>query len=82
MATCLLDPFLETSEDQIAKDSNSASWFTKGTIQRFVRILSNPGVLRTCLQFKEALTVGSSHDSSEDKEYGVAERTRTKTDES
>ncbi|CAN7017258.1 hypothetical protein Bca4012_032733 [Brassica carinata] len=34
MATCLLDPFLETSEDQIAKDSNSASWFTKGTIQR------------------------------------------------
>lgn len=61
MATCLLDPFLETSEDQIAKDSNSASWFTKGTIQRFVRILSNPGVLRTCLQFKEALTVVKKH---------------------
>ena len=47
IATCLFDPFLahlKTSEDQLSKgnsiilkpeDSNSASWFTKETIQRF-----------------------------------------------
>ncbi|RRT74611.1 hypothetical protein B296_00028710, partial [Ensete ventricosum] len=54
----LLDPFLahlKTAQDQIAKGGYSiilepdpetnAAWFTKGTIERFVRFVSTPEVL-------------------------------------
>ncbi|RZS05509.1 hypothetical protein BHM03_00036045, partial [Ensete ventricosum] len=58
IASGLLDPFLahlKTAQDQIAKGGYSiilepdpetnAAWFTKGTIERFVRFVSTPEVL-------------------------------------
>ncbi|KAF2532234.1 hypothetical protein F2Q70_00031240 [Brassica cretica] len=59
IATGLLDPFLahlKTAQDQVSKggysiilkppeDSDIAVWFTKATIERFVRFVSNPDVL-------------------------------------
>ncbi|KAF8095070.1 hypothetical protein N665_0342s0019 [Sinapis alba] len=58
IATGLLDPFLahlKTAQDQVSKggysiilkpeDSDNTLWFTKGTIERFVRFVSNPDVL-------------------------------------
>eukprot|EP00249_Psilotum_nudum_P020720 c27817_g2_i1 orf=2-634(-) len=58
LASGLVKPFLDhlrTAEEQIARggylvrleppDSNGASWFTKGTMERFVRFVSTPEVL-------------------------------------
>ncbi|RWW65476.1 hypothetical protein BHE74_00027216, partial [Ensete ventricosum] len=58
IASGLLDPFLahlKTAQDQIAKGGYSiilepdpetnTAWFTKGTIERFVRFVSTPEVL-------------------------------------
>ncbi|ESQ44717.1 hypothetical protein EUTSA_v10003134mg [Eutrema salsugineum] len=77
IATGLLDPFLahlKTAQDQVAKggysiilkpeDSDNAAWFTKGTIERFVRFVSNPDVLERVytleteiIQMKEAIGI-------------------------
>ncbi|KAK3015943.1 hypothetical protein RJ639_005758 [Escallonia herrerae] len=58
IASGLLNPFLahlKTAEDQIAKGGysillepdpdNNALWFTKGTVERFVRFVSTPEIL-------------------------------------
>eukprot|EP00249_Psilotum_nudum_P020717 c27817_g1_i3 orf=1724-5878(-) len=58
LASGLVQPFLDhlrTAEEQIARggysirleppDPNGASWFTKGTMERFVRFVSTPEVL-------------------------------------
>ncbi|KAF8093093.1 hypothetical protein N665_0390s0003 [Sinapis alba] len=77
IATGLLDPFLahlKTAQDQVAKggysivlkpkDCDSAAWFTKATIQRFVRFVSNPDVLERVytleteiMQIREAIGI-------------------------
>ncbi|CAH2047019.1 unnamed protein product [Thlaspi arvense] len=77
IATGLLDPFLahlKTAQDQVSKggysiilkpeDSDNAAWFTKGTIERFVRFVSNPDVLERVyaleteiIQIKEAIGI-------------------------
>ncbi|CAA7045466.1 unnamed protein product [Microthlaspi erraticum] len=77
IATGLIDPFLahlKTAQDQVAKggysiilkpeDSDNAAWFTKGTIERFVRFVSNPEVLERVysletevIQIKEAIGI-------------------------
>ncbi|KAG2301933.1 hypothetical protein Bca52824_030584 [Brassica carinata] len=77
IATGLLDPFLahlKTAQDQVAKggysivlkpkDSDNAVWFTKSTIQRFVRFVSNPDVLERVysleteiMQIREAIGI-------------------------
>ncbi|CAH8332471.1 unnamed protein product [Eruca vesicaria subsp. sativa] len=77
ITTGLFDPFLahlKTAQDQVAKggysivltpeDSESAAWFTKATIQRFVRFVSNPDVLERVytleteiMQIREAVSI-------------------------
>ncbi|VVB07244.1 unnamed protein product [Arabis nemorensis] len=77
IATGLLDPFLahlKTAQEQVAKGgysiilkpegSDNAAWFTKGTIERFVRFVSNPEVLERVytleteiIQIKEAIGI-------------------------
>ncbi|KAJ0262582.1 COP1-interacting protein-like protein [Hirschfeldia incana] len=77
IATGLLNPFLahlKTAQDQVSKggysiilkpeDSVNAVWFTKGTIERFVRFVSNPDVLERVYtleteikQIKEAIGI-------------------------
>ncbi|XP_009123881.1 COP1-interacting protein 7 isoform X2 [Brassica rapa] len=77
IATGLLDPFLahlKTAQDQVSKggysivlkpkDSDNAAWFTKATIQRFVRFVSNPDVLERVytleteiMQMREAIGI-------------------------
>ncbi|XP_019180494.1 PREDICTED: uncharacterized protein LOC109175643 isoform X2 [Ipomoea nil] len=77
IATGLLDPFLahlKTAQDQIAKagysivlepkSHNDASWFTKGTVERFIRFVSTPEILERVhtieseiIQIEEAITI-------------------------
>ncbi|CAH8342666.1 unnamed protein product [Eruca vesicaria subsp. sativa] len=77
IATGLLDPFLahlKTAQDQVSKGgysiilkpegSDNAAWFTKGTVERFVRFVSNPDVLERVYnleteikQIKEAIGI-------------------------
>ncbi|KAL1191277.1 COP1-interacting protein 7 [Cardamine amara subsp. amara] len=77
IATGLLDPFLahlKTAKDQLAKGgysiilkpeaSDNAAWFTKGTIERFVRFVSTPEVIERVytleteiIQIKEAIGI-------------------------
>ncbi|CAN6846901.1 unnamed protein product [Brassica oleracea] len=77
IATGLLDPFLahlKTAQDQVSKggysivlkpkDGDNAAWFTKATIQRFVRFVSNPDVLERVytleteiMQIREAIGI-------------------------
>ncbi|CAA7403251.1 unnamed protein product [Spirodela intermedia] len=82
IATGLLNPFLahlKTARDQIAKGGYSitlephpgadAAWFTKGTLERFVRFVSTPEILERVdtieseiLQIDEAINIqGSEH---------------------
>ncbi|OAY72807.1 hypothetical protein ACMD2_07780 [Ananas comosus] len=80
LASGLLKPFLahlKTAQDQIAKGGYSialkpdpetdAVWFTKGTVERFVRFVSTPEVLERVttteseiLQIEEAIAVQSN----------------------
>ncbi|KAL3626442.1 hypothetical protein CASFOL_029991 [Castilleja foliolosa] len=80
IASGLLNPFiahLKTAQDQIAKGGYSislepdtdAAWFTKATLERFVRFVSTPEILeRVCtiqteiLQIEEAIIMQSSND--------------------
>ncbi|KAJ0234723.1 hypothetical protein HA466_0271910 [Hirschfeldia incana] len=82
IATGLLDPFLahlKTAQDQVAKggysivlkpnDCDNAAWFTKATIQRFVRFVSNPDVLERVytleteiMQIREAIGIQNNSD--------------------
>ncbi|XP_057957924.1 COP1-interacting protein 7 [Malania oleifera] len=82
MASGLLNPFLahlKTAQDQIAKGGYSivlepepgsdATWFTKGTVERFVRFVSTPEVLERVytieseiLQIQEAIAIQSNCD--------------------
>ncbi|CAH9131049.1 unnamed protein product [Cuscuta epithymum] len=77
IASGLLDPFLahlKTAQDQIAtagysivlepKSQSDASWFTKGTVERFVRFVSTPEILERVhtieseiIQIEEAITI-------------------------
>jgi hypothetical protein len=77
IATGLLDPFLahlKTAKDQLEKGgysiilkpeaSDNAAWFTKGTIERFVRFVSTPEVIERVytleteiIQIKEAIGI-------------------------
>lgn len=85
IASGLLTPFLahlRTAQDQIAKGGYSIflepdahaddSWFTKGTVERFVRFVSNPEVLERVytieseiLQIEEAITLQGNNDSGQ-----------------
>ncbi|XP_010906787.1 uncharacterized protein [Elaeis guineensis] len=80
IASGLLNPFLahlKTAQDQIAKGGYSitlepdpkidAVWFTKGTVERFVRFVSTPEVLERVttieseiLQIEEAIAIQSN----------------------
>ncbi|KAJ1694808.1 hypothetical protein LUZ63_011506 [Rhynchospora breviuscula] len=80
IASGLLNPFLahlKVAQDQIAKGGYSitlepnphidATWFTKGTVERFVRFVSTPEILERVttieseiLQIEEAIAVQSS----------------------
>ncbi|KAL5990529.1 hypothetical protein ACLOJK_011431 [Asimina triloba] len=80
IASGLLDPFLchlKTAKDQIAKGGysitlevepgNDATWFTKGTVERFVRFVSTPEVLERVntieseiLQIDDAIAIQSN----------------------
>ncbi|XP_073101807.1 COP1-interacting protein 7-like [Elaeis guineensis] len=80
IASGLLNPFLahlKTAQDQIAKGGYSiklepdpkidAGWFTKGTVERFVRFVSTPEVLERVttieseiLQIEEAIAIQSN----------------------
>ncbi|GFP83376.1 hypothetical protein PHJA_000481000 [Phtheirospermum japonicum] len=80
IASGLLNPFLahlKTAQDQIAKGGYSillepdtdAAWFTKATLERFVRFVSTPEILeRVCtieteiLHIEEAMAMQSSND--------------------
>ncbi|XP_074572335.1 COP1-interacting protein 7-like isoform X2 [Curcuma longa] len=77
LASGLLTPFLphlKTAQDQIAKGGysivlepdpdNDAAWFTKGTVERFVRFVSTPEVLervttieKEILQIENAIAI-------------------------
>ncbi|XP_010494311.1 PREDICTED: uncharacterized protein LOC104771477 [Camelina sativa] len=77
IATGLLDPFLahlKTAKDQLEKGgysiilkpeaSDNAAWFTKGTVERFVRFVSTPEVIERVytleteiIQIKEAIKI-------------------------
>ncbi|PRQ36644.1 hypothetical protein RchiOBHm_Chr4g0393911 [Rosa chinensis] len=82
IASGLLDPFLshlKTAQEQMAKGGYSiilepesgsdAAWFTKSTVERFVRFVSTPEVLERVytleseiLQIEEAITIQGNHD--------------------
>ncbi|KAJ0092676.1 hypothetical protein Patl1_25625 [Pistacia atlantica] len=82
MATGLLNPFLahlKTAQEQMAKGGYSivlqpesgtdATWFTKGTVERFVRFVSTPEVLERVytieseiLQIEEAIAIQSNNE--------------------
>lgn len=82
LASGLLNPFLahlRTAQDQIAKGGYSvllepdahvdASWFTKGTVERFVRFVSTPEILERVytieseiLQIEEAIVLQGHND--------------------
>lgn len=82
IASGLLNPFvahLKTAQDQIDKGGYSiilepqrgsdATWFTKGTVERFVRFVSTPEVLERVftieseiLQIEEAIAIQSKND--------------------
>ncbi|KAL3507617.1 hypothetical protein ACH5RR_032999 [Cinchona calisaya] len=82
IASGLLNPFLahlKTAQDQIEKGGYSivlepepetdASWFTKGTVERFVRFVSTPEILERVhtveseiLQIEEAIALQGSDD--------------------
>ncbi|XP_050371936.1 COP1-interacting protein 7 [Argentina anserina] len=82
IASGLLNPFLshlKTAQEQMAKGGYSiilepesgtdASWFTKSTVERFVRFVSTPEVLERVytleseiLQIEEAITIQGNHD--------------------
>ncbi|KAI3459526.1 hypothetical protein Pfo_016189 [Paulownia fortunei] len=82
VASGLLSPFLahlKTAQDQIAKGGYSillqpetgsdAAWFTKATVERFVRFVSTPEILERVytieteiLQIEEAIAIQSSND--------------------
>ncbi|KAK9288253.1 hypothetical protein L1049_016703 [Liquidambar formosana] len=82
IASGLLNPFiahLKTAKDQIEKGgysiilepepSSDATWFTKGTVERFVRFVSTPEVLERVytieseiLQIEEAIAIQSNND--------------------
>ncbi|GMI72052.1 hypothetical protein like AT5G43310 [Hibiscus trionum] len=81
MASGLLKPFLahlKTAQEQMAKGGYSiilqpdptidASWFTKGTVERFVRFVSTPEILERVytveseiLQIEEAIAIQSNN---------------------
>lgn len=85
IASGLLTPFLahlRTAQDQIAKGGYSIlleldahaddSWFTKGTVERFVRFVSNPEILERVytieseiLQIEEAIALQGNNDSGQ-----------------
>ncbi|CAN4091101.1 unnamed protein product [Withania somnifera] len=85
IASGLLTPFLahlKTAQDQIAKGGYSIllepdahvddSWFTKGTVERFVRFVSNPEILERVytieseiLQIEEAIALQGNNDSGQ-----------------
>ncbi|GFP85841.1 hypothetical protein PHJA_000727900 [Phtheirospermum japonicum] len=85
IASGLLNPFLahlKTAQDQVAKGgysillepdkSSNAAWFTKATLERFVRFVSTPEILERVytieteiLQIEEAITIQSSSDIGE-----------------
>ncbi|XP_074282285.1 uncharacterized protein LOC141606845 [Silene latifolia] len=82
IASGLLDPFLahlKAAQDQIGKGGYSivlkpnhgsdTSWFTKGTVERFVRFVSTPEILERAytieseiLQIEKAISLQSSND--------------------
>ncbi|XVF66463.1 hypothetical protein PTKIN_Ptkin10aG0037800 [Pterospermum kingtungense] len=81
MASGLLNPFLahlKTAQEQVAKGgysiilqpdlSTNATWFTKGTVERFVRFVSTPEILERVytlesevLQIEEAIAIQSNN---------------------
>ncbi|KNA12956.1 hypothetical protein SOVF_121570 [Spinacia oleracea] len=83
IASGLLKPFLahlKAAEEQIGKGGysivlelkhgNGAAWFTKGTVERFVRFVSSPEILeRVCtieseiLQIEKAISLQNSNDN-------------------
>ncbi|TXG72345.1 hypothetical protein EZV62_000924 [Acer yangbiense] len=82
IASGLLNPFLahlKTAQDQMAKGGytiilepehgNDVTWFTKGTVERFVRFVSTPEVLERVytieseiLQIEEAIAIQSNNE--------------------
>ncbi|XP_059632337.1 COP1-interacting protein 7 [Cornus florida] len=82
IASGLVSPFLahlKTAQDQIAKGGYSillepepgtdATWFTKGTVERFVRFVSTPEILERVytieseiLQIEEAIAIQGNND--------------------
>ncbi|CAH8278527.1 unnamed protein product [Arabidopsis lyrata] len=84
IATGLLDPFLahlKTAKDQLEKGgysiilkpeaSDNAAWFTKGTIERFVRFVSTPEVIERVytleteiIQIKEAIGIQNNSETA------------------
>ncbi|XP_060181901.1 COP1-interacting protein 7 [Lycium barbarum] len=93
IASGLLTPFLAhlgTAQDQIAKGGYSillepdtdvdAPWFTKGTVERFVRFVSTPEILERVytieseiLQIEEAIALQGNNDSGQGRvEYKEA----------
>ncbi|PON94790.1 COP1-interacting protein-like protein [Trema orientale] len=82
IASGLLNPFLahlKTAQEQMAKGGysislepepgNDASWFTKGTVERFVRFISTPEVLERVytleseiLQIEQAIAIQGNSD--------------------
>ncbi|KAI9078898.1 hypothetical protein K1719_039168 [Acacia pycnantha] len=84
VASGLLEPFLphlKTAKDQILKGGYSiilrpseahAPWFTKATLQRFVRFVSSPEVLERLVTIeKEIVQIESSIQSSENSGTGA-----------
>lgn len=107
IASGLLNPFLahlKTAEDQIAKGGysiflepdpdNDATWFTKGTVERFVRFVSTPEILERVstleseiLQIEEAIAIQGNNDTGhciieehQSKPAGCGEGNKTKPD--
>ncbi|KAL6954946.1 hypothetical protein U1Q18_044388 [Sarracenia purpurea var. burkii] len=107
IASGLLNPFLahlKTAQDQIAKGGYSIllepepnsdrTWFTKGTVERFVRFVSTPEILERVytieseiLQIEEAIAIQGNNDMGlctvedyQPKPVGSSEGSRHKTD--
>nr|GMD59767.1 COP1-interacting protein 7 [Ipomoea batatas] len=94
IASGLLNPFLahlKTAQDQIAKGGYSivlepdpqsvASWFTKGTVERFVRFVSTPDIVERVyiieseiIQLDEAIAIQGKNDAQD----GLVEDHQTK----
>ncbi|KAG7024854.1 hypothetical protein SDJN02_13673 [Cucurbita argyrosperma subsp. argyrosperma] len=79
LASGLLQPFishLKCAKDQISKGGYSitlrpvagsnASWFTKGTLQRFVRFVSTPEVLERFVTTEKEIVKGDSDEYNDD----------------